>query len=149
MIISSSGITSTDSRRSLIHYTHKQYIQTHKTQWQQRQRSLLRVDHSVDLSLRLWLHHRMEFGSGAGASHSSYEGDNGETLTVAYLDHEAIWIVEEKLIHLDPSFFNYRPHILYLHLLELLLHCLHTLALHFHNQQVFFINYTTTINILL
>ena len=114
---------------SLHSISSRQYIHTG---WQQRQRSL-RVDHLVDLSLGLWLHQLMEFDSWARTNHASYEGDNGEAVTVADLDHETIRVVEEELVHLDLSFFHFRPHIVYLHFLKLLLHCSHTFALHFHN----------------
>ncbi|KAG7652405.1 hypothetical protein ISN45_At01g071490 [Arabidopsis thaliana x Arabidopsis arenosa] len=68
--------------------------------------------------------------SRAGTSHLASERDNGEAVAVADLNHEGIRVVEEELVHLDASFFHHCSHILYLQLLELLLHCFHAFALH-------------------
>jgi hypothetical protein len=57
MVISFRRILFTDSRRCLIHYT--QFKLAH-TETQQKHRSLT-MDHLVYLSLRLWLHHLVEF----------------------------------------------------------------------------------------
>ena len=115
--------------RSLIHHTQKQTHpkHTHKHNNSRDSKGWILI------SLRLWLPHLMKFNFCAVLGQSSYEGDNGEAIAIADLYHEAIRVVKEDLVHFDPSSFYYLPHILYFHFIKLLLHCCHTLALHFHN----------------
>lgn len=50
-------------------------------------------------------------------------------ITVAYLDHEIIRVVEKQLIHLDSTFLYSCSHIIDFHFFQLLLHWLHALTL--------------------
>ena len=53
----------------------------------------------------------------------------GEGLAVADLDHEAVWIVEEELLHRDSSLLHRPLHEIYPQLPQSQLHLLHALAL--------------------
>ncbi|KAL8171741.1 hypothetical protein V2J09_023545 [Rumex salicifolius] len=45
---------------------------------------------------------------GARPSNLSGQGDHWEAVTVAYLDHETVWVMEEELLDFYPSFYNSR-----------------------------------------
>ena len=50
-------------------------------------------------------------------------------VAVADLNHEAVGVVEEQLIHVNPSFFHPLPQELHFHVFQFPLHCVYTLAL--------------------
>lgn len=57
------------------------------------------------------------------------EWNHREAVAVAYLNHGTIWAVKEESINDHTPFLDSSPHVLYLHLLELLLYPSHALAL--------------------
>lgn len=73
--------------------------------------------------------HHLDVGPGAQPGHLACQRHHGEAVAVAYLDHEPVRIVEEELVHVDPTFLHHRPHVLDLHVFQLLLHRSHDLTL--------------------
>lgn len=86
---------------------------------------LLLLEHLLHQGLR----HLEAVDPGAGAGNLAGQRDDGEDVAVANLDHEPVRVVEEELFHLDPPFLYSVPHVVDLHLLQLLLHRLHALGL--------------------
>lgn len=84
------------------------------------------MDHS-DLLLLLLDH--PEVYTRARPSHLTHQRDDGQIVTVAYLDHEAIRVVKKDLINVNPTFLHHRPDVSNPHLLQLLLHGAHALTL--------------------
>lgn len=73
------------------------------------------------------------------ASEARPEGFAGEryhrqVVAVADFDHHSVRVVEEELIHVDPSFLYSTLDVLYLHLLQPLLHRRHAFTLPFKGQ---------------
>lgn len=90
-----------------------------------KKRTSLLLDHLLDLLLQ-----HLAVNTRTWPCHLSGQRDHREAIAVANLDHEPIWVMEEELFHLDPAFLYRRPYKIHLHLLQLLLHCLHALALY-------------------
>lgn len=88
-------------------------------------RMLLLLEHLLDPGLQ----HLEAVDTGAGPGDLAGQRDDGEAVAVANLDHETVGVVEEELVHLDPPFLHSRPHAVHPHLLQLLLHYPHALAL--------------------
>ena len=106
---------------------------------------LLLLDHS-DLLLML---HYLKVYAWASPSLLARYRDHGEVVTIAYLHHEAIWVVKEELINMDTTFIHHRPHIRNIHLLQLLLNCTHALTLpSFFRNVINFINQIVIDNIM-
>ena len=59
----------------------------------------------------------------------SMQNKDKNIVTIADFNHSAIWIMEEQLINVDSIFLYSVLHILYLHLLQFILHYCHTFTL--------------------
>lgn len=55
--------------------------------------------------------------------------DHRKVVTVAYFNHEAIWVMKEELVYVDAAFLDSPLDAGYAHLFQLLLHQAHALAL--------------------
>lgn len=71
----------------------------------------------------------LEIDSPTSANGLAGKRHHWKIVTVAYFNHEPIWVMEEDLVHMDPTFFHPSLLILYRHLLQFLLHHAHALTL--------------------
>jgi len=105
---------------------------------------LLLMDHS---DLLLLLLHHLEVYTQAWPSPLARQRDDGQVVTVAYLDHEAIRVVKKDLINVNPAFLHHRPHVSNPHLLQLLLHRAHALTLE-RNMIILWVDFSLLWNVI-